>query len=105
MAVGDISCTNAVMQNEANPPSTDGTQHKAFENGDDDLVKAWHDAVLPALDGLFSLTSDPNVVVKLQREGPNEIESQTIICICSSMLMAEVEKACLKISLILLLPK
>lgn len=108
MAVGNIFWTDAVMQNEANPPSTDDTQHKAFvlhENGDDDLVKAWHDAVLPALDGLLSSTSDPNVVVTLQQEGPNKIESQAIIRICSSMWMAEVGKTCLKINLISLLPK
>jgi len=99
---------NTVMQHDAKPPSTDKTNFRAFvlhENGDDDLIKAWHDAVLPALDELLSSTSDPNVVVTLQREGPNEVESQAVIRICSSISMSEVDKARLKVSLISLLPE
>lgn len=100
--------TNTVMQHDAKPPSTQKTNLQAFvlhENGDEDLIKAWHDAVLPALDGLLSSTSDPNIVVTLQREGPNEVESQATIRICSSILMSEVDKARLKVSLISLLPE
>lgn len=98
---------SAVMGNEAKVPIIEDTKLKAFvlhEDADDGLIKAWHDAVLPALDGLLSTTSDPSVVVTLQREGPNEVESRAAIRVCSSMLMSEVEKDRLKDSLLSLLP-
>lgn len=104
----DDAKANEAKVDDAELPILDGTNLRAFvlqEDGDEDLIKAWHNVVLPALDGLLSSISDPSIVVALQREGLDEASSQAIICISSSITIPEFEKGRLETGLLSLLPE
>ena len=99
---------NDAKVEDANPPILDDANLKGFvlrESSDGELIKTWHDIVLPALDGLLSSMSDPSIVVTLQREGLDEVDSQVTIRVCSSVSRPEFEKVRLKSNLLSLLPE
>lgn len=75
------------------------------EDLDKDLINAWHTTVLPALDDMISSASDPSIVVSLQREGLNEVESHAVIRVRSSIKRSAFEKDRLKHDLLSVLPE
>ena len=105
--VHGVEIGDAKMDDSKSPVMNDTNQkpYQLSEDSDRDLIKAWEDLVLPALDGVLCSEFDPSMIVTVQREGFDEVSSQPTIRIYSSISRAEPEEVRLKNRVLALLPE